>query len=122
MFSCSMDERSFLIIFRVDHINTKQVLIIASAVLYTKSNSASRGITRRTFQKGIMKFANMQSFSLLSRLWKYLLAFLMIVSITALLFSVRDVLDTTLIALLYLIPLGVITAIWGLGPGITSAV
>ena len=33
----------------------------------------------------------------------------------------RDVLDTTLIALLYLIPLGLITAFWGLGPGITSA-
>ena len=30
-------------------------------------------------------------------------------------------LETTLIALLYLIPLGIITAYWGLGPGITSA-
>jgi len=34
----------------------------------------------------------------------------------------RDGLDITLIALLYLIPLGLITAYWGLGPGITSAV
>ncbi|MBM3180677.1 MAG: DUF4118 domain-containing protein [Chloroflexi bacterium] len=33
----------------------------------------------------------------------------------------REGLDTTLIALLYLIPLGLITAFWGLGPGITSA-
>ena len=34
----------------------------------------------------------------------------------------REVLDTTLIALLYLIPLGLITAFLGLGPGITCAV
>ncbi len=33
----------------------------------------------------------------------------------------RDVLNTTLVALLYLIPLGIITAYWGLGPGVTSA-
>jgi two-component system sensor histidine kinase KdpD len=33
----------------------------------------------------------------------------------------RDALDTTLVALLYLLPLGMITAFWGLGPGITSA-
>ncbi|HSK86752.1 MAG TPA: DUF4118 domain-containing protein, partial [Anaerolineales bacterium] len=69
-----------------------------------------------------MNAANMQTFSLLSRLWQYLLAFVLIAVITAILFVLRDVLDTTLIALLYLIPLGIITALWGLGPGITSAV
>jgi two-component system sensor histidine kinase KdpD len=69
-----------------------------------------------------MKLANMQNFSFVSRLWQYLLAFILIASITAILFVLRDVLDTTLIALLYLIPLGIITALWGLGPGITSAV
>jgi two-component system sensor histidine kinase KdpD len=63
----------------------------------------------------------MQSFSFLSRLRQYLLAFVLIASITAVFFVLRDVLDTTLIALLYLIPLGIITALWGLGPGITSA-
>lgn len=36
-------------------------------------------------------------------------------------FALRAALDTTLVALLYLIPLGMITAFWGLGPGITSA-
>ena len=75
----------------------------------------------QTFQKGIMKLANMKSFSFLSHLWKYLLAFLLIISVTTIFFFVRDVLDTTLIALLYLIPLGIITALWGLGPGISSA-
>jgi two-component system sensor histidine kinase KdpD len=45
----------------------------------------------------------------------------LIASITAIFFALRDVLDTTLVALLYLIPLGMITAFWGLGPGITSA-
>jgi two-component system, OmpR family, sensor histidine kinase KdpD len=46
---------------------------------------------------------------------------MLIASITALFFALRDVLDTTLVALLYLIPLGMITAFLGLGPGITSA-
>ncbi|MGB8982198.1 MAG: DUF4118 domain-containing protein, partial [Anaerolineales bacterium] len=64
----------------------------------------------------------MQSFPLFARLWQYLLAFLLIASITAVFFVLRDALDTTLIALLYLIPLGMITALLGLGPGITSAV
>lgn len=65
--------------------------------------------------------ANMQSFSFLARLWQYLLAFLLIACVTAIFFLLREVLDTTLVALLYLIPLGIITARWGLGPGITSA-
>ena len=64
----------------------------------------------------------MQSSSFLPRFWQYLFAFLLIVGITTVFVLLRDVfLDTTLIALLYLIPLGVITARWGLGPGITSA-
>ena len=68
-----------------------------------------------------MNSANMQSSAFLSSLWRYLLSILLIVSITAILFALRDVLDTTLVALLYLLPLGIITAFWGLGPGITSA-
>lgn len=63
----------------------------------------------------------MRSSAFLARLWQYLLAFLFIASITAIFVLLRDVLDTTLVALLYLIPLGIITALWGLGPGITSA-
>ena len=63
----------------------------------------------------------MQNSSFLSRLGHYLLAFLLIASITVLFFALRRLLDTTLIALLYLIPLGIITAYWGLGPGISSA-
>jgi two-component system sensor histidine kinase KdpD len=55
------------------------------------------------------------------RFGKYLLSIALIASVTAVFFVLRDVLDTTLIALLYLIPLGMITALWGLGPGITSA-
>jgi two-component system sensor histidine kinase KdpD len=62
----------------------------------------------------------MQS-SLPSRLWKYLLAFLLIASMTAVFFLLREVLETTLIALLYLLPLGMITVQLGLGPGISSA-
>lgn len=63
----------------------------------------------------------MQNSSLHSPFWQYLLAFVLIASVTALFFTLRTILDTTLVALLYLIPLGVITALWGLGPGITSA-
>jgi len=53
--------------------------------------------------------------------WKYLLAILLISFITILFVTLQNILDTTLIALLYLIPLGMITAFWGLGPGIISA-
>ena len=56
-----------------------------------------------------------------SRFWHYLAAFVVIAVITAIFFTLRDALDTALVALLYLIPLGLITAFWGLGPGITSA-
>ncbi|HEY3474372.1 MAG TPA: ATP-binding protein, partial [Anaerolineales bacterium] len=51
----------------------------------------------------------------------YLFSFVLVASITVLLFILRDELDTTLITLLYLIPLGMITAQFGLGSGITSA-
>ena len=68
-----------------------------------------------------MNTANMQSSSFLFRTQRYLLPTVFIALVTAVFFTLRDVLDTTLIALLYLIPLGMITAYWGLGPGITSA-
>lgn len=68
-----------------------------------------------------MNYASTRNSSFPSRLWGYLLAFSLIAVTTAILFLVRDVLDTTLIALLYLVPLGIITARWGLGPGIASA-
>ena len=73
------------------------------------------------FQKGIMNSANMRNSSFLSHFWHYMLAFVLIASVTAVFLALRNVLDTTLIALLYLMPLGIITALWGLGPGITSA-
>ena len=68
-----------------------------------------------------MNYANMRSSSFISRFWQYLLAFGFIAVVTAIFFALREALDTTLIALLYLIPLGLITAYLGLGPGITSA-
>jgi two-component system sensor histidine kinase KdpD len=68
-----------------------------------------------------MNSETMRSSIFLSRLWQYLLAVLLVGGITAIFFLMREGLDTTLIALLYLIPLGLITAFWGLGPGITSA-
>jgi two-component system sensor histidine kinase KdpD len=52
---------------------------------------------------------------------EYSLAFGLIAMMTSIFFLFRDVLDTTLLALLYLVPLGIITARWGLAPGITSA-
>src|SRR5215216_2491061 len=68
-----------------------------------------------------MKSATMRISSFLSQLWQYLLAVILIALITALFVALRSALETTLIALLYLIPLGIITAYWGLGPGLTSA-
>ncbi len=58
---------------------------------------------------------------LISRFGQYILSIGIIASVTAVFFALRDGLDITLIALLYLIPLGLITAYWGLGTGITSA-
>lgn len=52
---------------------------------------------------------------------QYFLAIGVIAFVTTVLFTLRSALDTTLVALLYLIPLGLITAFLGLGPGITSA-
>jgi len=52
---------------------------------------------------------------------RYLLAFGLIAVTTAIFFTVREVLDKTLLALLFLLPVGLSTALWGLGPGITSA-
>ena len=68
-----------------------------------------------------MNSIRMWNSSLLVRFRQYALSLLFIALITAVFFVLRDVLDTTLVALLYLIPLGIITAFGGLGPGITSA-
>ncbi len=51
----------------------------------------------------------------------YFLAAGLMILITLVFFGLRDVLDTPLIALLLLIPVGLSTAIWGLGPGIAAA-
>ncbi|SRR5581483_2383628 len=54
---------------------------------------------------------------------KYFLAISLIAATTAFLFFVlRGALNTPLVALLYLLPVGLTTALWGLGPGILSAV
>lgn len=63
----------------------------------------------------------MRSSTVVTRFSQYFFAFGLIALVTAILFTLREALDTTLVALLYLIPLGSITAYWGLGPGITSA-
>lgn len=63
----------------------------------------------------------MQVSMVFSRVWKYLLSLVIIASITAIFYALRESLNTTLVALLYLIPLGGITAFWGLGPGILGA-
>jgi two-component system sensor histidine kinase KdpD len=68
-----------------------------------------------------MDSATMRSPSSISQFWKYIFALAVISSTTAIFFTLRDVLDITLVALLYLVPLGMITAFWGLGPGIASA-
>jgi two-component system sensor histidine kinase KdpD len=63
----------------------------------------------------------MRASSFSSRFIAYLLAIGMIVVIAVIFFGLRDVLDPPLIALLLLLPVGLSTAIWGLGPGISSA-
>lgn len=63
----------------------------------------------------------MRILSIFTRFSPYPFAFGLIALVTGVLFALRDVLDTTLVALLYLVPLGLITTLWGLGPGVTSA-
>jgi two-component system sensor histidine kinase KdpD len=52
---------------------------------------------------------------------QYLLAVITIVVTTGLLYLVRGILDTPIIALLYLLPVGLSTALWGLKPGVAAA-
>lgn len=59
--------------------------------------------------------------NLFSRSSRYVFALGFIAFVTALLFPLRGALDKAVVALIYLIPLGLITAFWGLGPGITGA-
>src|SRR5512142_3535249 len=51
----------------------------------------------------------------------YVLAAAMVFLTALLLSALRDVLDTPAMALLFLVPVGLSTALWGLGPGITAA-
>jgi two-component system sensor histidine kinase KdpD len=68
-----------------------------------------------------MNSITMRSSTFISRSSQYLLSFGFIALVTVILFPLREYLETALVALLYLIPLGLITAYFGLGPGITSA-
>jgi two-component system sensor histidine kinase KdpD len=63
----------------------------------------------------------MRTSTFASSFLRYLLATSIITASTLAFFLMRDVLDTSLLALLYLLPVGLSTALWGLGPGITSA-
>ncbi len=57
----------------------------------------------------------------LSSTWQYLLSAALIAITTFFFIALRDFLDTTLVALLYLIPIGIITTYGGFTPGIISA-
>ncbi len=50
-----------------------------------------------------------------------LLAVLMIVLTSGLLYAFRELVTTPTVALLYLLPVGLSTALWGLGPGLVAA-
>jgi two-component system, OmpR family, sensor histidine kinase KdpD len=63
----------------------------------------------------------MRASTVATRSLGYLLAAGLMILTTLVLSALRNVLDTPLIALLLLIPVGLSTAIWGLGPGITAA-
>lgn len=53
---------------------------------------------------------------------RYLLAIATIIGLTSVLYLLRHTLGTPLIALLYLLPVGFSTAVWGLGPGLVASV
>jgi two-component system sensor histidine kinase KdpD len=55
------------------------------------------------------------------RLLKFLLAILITALVTALLFLLRDELNTTTVSLIYFLPILISTTLWGLWPGVLSA-
>lgn len=57
----------------------------------------------------------------LTYLLRFLLSLGLLTLTTAAFLALRGLIDTPLIALLYLLPVGLSTALWGLGPGITCA-
>ncbi len=56
-----------------------------------------------------------------SYLLRFLLAIGLLAVTTGAFVAVRSIIDAPLIALLYLLPVGLSTALWGLGPGVTTA-
>lgn len=58
--------------------------------------------------------------NLFGRLLKYMLAIGLIFLVALIFQDAREALDTALIALLFVIPVGLSTAFWGMGPGIAS--
>ncbi|MBI5293898.1 MAG: DUF4118 domain-containing protein [Chloroflexi bacterium] len=53
---------------------------------------------------------------------RYALTVLLIGVITAIFFTMREVIDTSIIALIFLLPVGLVTLLWGLRPGVTAAI
>ena len=51
----------------------------------------------------------------------YALALMVSTATTLVLFLLRDAITSAVVALLYILPVGVSTALWGLGPGIGTA-
>lgn len=51
----------------------------------------------------------------------YLFAIILTSGLTAALFLLKDIINPSIVALLYLLPVGISTALWGLGPGVTAA-
>ncbi len=62
----------------------------------------------------------MKRASLFRRILRYILAIGLIVAVAVVFQQARESLDTALVALLFLLPVGLSTAFWGLGPGIAS--
>ena len=58
----------------------------------------------------------------ISRIFHYISALIITACVASVLYGLQSVLDTSLIVLLFLLPVSLITGAWGLGPGITSAV
>jgi two-component system, OmpR family, sensor histidine kinase KdpD len=65
---------------------------------------------------------NARTSHILDLIIPYVLAELLTGAITAVLFMLRNDISPTLIALLFLLPVGLSTVLWGLGPGIVTAV
>jgi two-component system, OmpR family, sensor histidine kinase KdpD len=66
-------------------------------------------------------FMDLRKYRVFSTVFPYFLAILLTGVTTAVLYLMKGAVNPSIVSLLFLLPVGLSTALWGLGPGVTSA-